>query len=486
VSRRTSGAGRWRRRTARVGLVGAALAGLVAGLVVGGPPAGASAEASAVAGGRKTFTGEIDGAEYRVELPARWNGTLVLYSHGYFLAEWVPEGVQVANRVETEQWLIEHGYAVGASKFKHDGVGYGVQDAVTDQVALLDWFEEHVGEPRRTVSSGMSQGGLIAALLAERNPKRFDGVAAMCAEYDTHATWNSGLDITFVVKTLLAPGEDIELVRAGEDAAAGRDALAAAIDRALETPEGRARLALAGAVANIPGWYAAHEPKPKTTDELVAAQSLWTKWAYSYGIGPVGRTELEARAGGNPSWNTGIDYGRLLARSSQQDLVRDAYAAAPGGDLDADLKRLAKAPRIRPDAKAVAYQYRHGIVRGTTPSPVVTLHSTGDGGAVTDQERWYADQIRRHGDSASLRQLWVDRGGHCSFSSADELVMLRSLLDRIDDGRWPSTTPTRLNASVSAMGPAYQKVLDLGTGADLPLEPAYTSFTPPRMLRPSR
>jgi len=29
-------------------------------------------------------------------------------------------------------------------------------------------------------------------------------------------------------------------------------------------------------------------------------------------------------------------------------------------------------------------------------------------------------------------------------------------------------------------------VLDLGTGADLPLEPAYTNFTPPRMLRPSR
>jgi hypothetical protein len=64
--------------------------------------------------------------------------------------------------------------------------------------------------------------------------------------------------------------------------------------------------------------------------------------------------------------------------------------------------------------------------------------------------------------------------------------MLRTLLDRIDDGQWPSTTPTRLNASVSAMGPAYQKVLDLGTGADLPLDPAYTKFTPPRMLRPSR
>ncbi|GAA2624876.1 hypothetical protein [Streptomyces vastus] len=62
----------------------------------------------------------------------------------------------------------------------------------------------------------------------------------------------------------------------------------------------------------------------------------------------------------------------------------------------------------------------------------------------------------------------------------------QTLFDRIGDGRWPSTTPARLHASVSAMGPAYQKVLDFGTGADLPLEPTYARFTPPKMLRPSR
>ncbi|MFE9649079.1 hypothetical protein ACFYO0_34190 [Streptomyces sp. NPDC006365] len=115
MSDRRRRVGRWRQRTARVGLVGAALAGLVAGLVVGVPGAGASAEASAAVGGRKTYTGEIDGAAYRVEMPTRWNGTLVLHSHGYFLAEAVPEGVPVANRGETEQWLVEHGYAVAAS-----------------------------------------------------------------------------------------------------------------------------------------------------------------------------------------------------------------------------------------------------------------------------------------------------------------------------------------------------------------------------------
>jgi hypothetical protein len=37
---------------------------------------------AAAAEGRRTYTGTIGAAAYRVELPQSWNGTLVLYSHG--------------------------------------------------------------------------------------------------------------------------------------------------------------------------------------------------------------------------------------------------------------------------------------------------------------------------------------------------------------------------------------------------------------------
>jgi hypothetical protein len=30
-----------------------------------------------------TYTGNINGAAYLIEVPADWNGTLLLYSHGY-------------------------------------------------------------------------------------------------------------------------------------------------------------------------------------------------------------------------------------------------------------------------------------------------------------------------------------------------------------------------------------------------------------------
>jgi hypothetical protein len=42
-----------------------------------------AAAAADAADGRRTYAGAIDGAAYRVEMPERWNGTLVLYSHGY-------------------------------------------------------------------------------------------------------------------------------------------------------------------------------------------------------------------------------------------------------------------------------------------------------------------------------------------------------------------------------------------------------------------
>ena len=125
-------------------------------------------------------------------------------------------------------------------------------------------------------------------------------------------------------------------------------------------------------------------------------------------------------------------------------------------------------------------------MRGSTSVPVLTLHSTGDGGAVADQERWLAEQVRRHGDQSRLRQLYVDRGMHCSFNAAEEIVTLRTLLERIETGRWPDTGPRRLNEAARALGPGYEPVFDLGTFTDAPMTPAFTRFEPPEPLRPSR
>jgi hypothetical protein len=68
------------------------------------------------------------------------------------------------------------------------------------------------------------------------------------------------------------------------------------------------------------------------------------------------------------------------------------------------------------------------------------------------------------------------------------VTTLHTLLHRIETGRWPNTNPRRLNAAVSRFGPHFQQVLDLGSfpaKKDV-MPPAFTRFTPPRFLRPSR
>jgi pimeloyl-ACP methyl ester carboxylesterase len=476
---------------------GVAVVALVSGMLVGGSATGAAASTTAASTaaasttgaelGRRTIVGSLDGAAYRIELPARWNGTLVLYSHGYFPPGFPDLGIGLTNRppgTETEGWLLDHGFALAASQMSEGGIGYHVERGLREQIALLDWFEANIAQPRRTVATGQSLGATIAILLAERHPDRFDGVMTVCGVTDPLGDFNMVLDLNFAVRTLLAPDQDIDIVRP-RDPVASMNALAAAVDRAMTTPQGRARLALVASFGNITGWYSAHLPRPTEMDERIRNQAQWIKNAFIFGLGPMARADLEHRAGGNPSWNVGVDYRRQLARSNQTRQVLAAYRAA-GLDVNTDLARLNAAPRIDADPAAVQYMRRFGVPTGDIEVPMVTLHTTGDGGAVPDLERWYAEQVRRHGAASKLRQLFVDRGMHCSLNAAEEIVALDTLFRRIDTHRWPSISPRRLNDAANTLGARYRLVLDFGTFQDAPMPPAFTRFTPPRFQRPTR
>ncbi len=466
----------------------AVVAAVLATVLTTGAQAGAAvASAETADAGRRSYSGEIGGAAYRVEMPARWNGTLLLYSHGYLPEGFPVMAIALTNRpapfgTPTEEWLLQAGYALAASNFA--GVtGYQVKQGLTDQIALLDWFEANVGRPRHTIATGQSMGAALAVLLADTHPDRFSGVATFCGAYDVLGLWNTVLDVTFVVKTLLAPGEDIDLVRP-RDPSASFEALQRALDRAAMTPAGRARLSLAASVNNITGWYSARLPEPALAIERILQQKEWIKNAYAL-LGTIAREDLEAKAGGNPSSNVGIDYAAQLRRSAQTELVQRAYGAA-GLDLRADLAALAEAPRVGAEPGAVRFLRRYGVPTGRTPVPVVSLHTTGDGGAVPDQERWYAGLVRRHGDPDMLRQLFVRRGGHCSFTAAEEITTLQALVARIDAGSWRELSPATLNAAAGAFDLRHQFAFDFSTFTDGPVTPSFTEHRPPRFLRPSR
>jgi pimeloyl-ACP methyl ester carboxylesterase len=437
-----------RRRPVTAVLVAAAVAATVG---LGTLPAAADTSNPTV------YVGAIGDAEYRAEVPVGWNGTLVLWSHAAYRFGFSPTDIELTNNPATRQWLLDHGYAVAASKYQPPS-GWVVRQAVDDQMALLDWFSQTVGTPRRTIAEGASMGGLVSTLLAERNPGRFAGVLSVCGDQvGSLATWNLGLDFSFVVKTLVLPDSGVQLVHL-DPATAATNAKTAQnlVYGRLADPAAKARLALAGAVGLMPTWSDPLAPEPTDLAGKLAQQSVYYGIQLGFYLG-VDRALVEQLAGGNPTWNTGVDYRARLAASDQRQLVEQAYQAA-GLDLRADLATLAAAPRVSADPAAVDYQTRYGTPSGTTPAPVVTVHTTGDGLTPPQVQRWYAAQVPHNGDPDQVRQLYVHRGGHCTITASEEIVALQALFQRIDTGHWGDVDPAALTGQADAFGPEYQTV----------------------------
>jgi pimeloyl-ACP methyl ester carboxylesterase len=425
----------------------------------------------------RNLTGVVGAASYEIDVPAQWNGTLFLYSHGY-AAPGTGNPAQSAPAAAGRAWLLDHHFAAAGSAYA--STGWAVEDALKDQMALLDLFGREVGKPKRVIAWGHSLGGLITAGLVELHPDRFAAAMPMCGVLAGGvATWNIELDSAYAFKTLLAPLSALELVNI-TTAQANRD-LAQEIFLAAEmTPQGRARLALVAGLIDIPGWFDPRQPEPASTDYAAqaAAQRSWESlidfnFAFRY------RLELEQRAGGNPSWNTGVDYRSLLATSPDRAEVTALYTAA-GLDLQKDLRTLNSGPKIEADPRATEYLERNISFDGDLEVPVLSVHTTGDGLVTPSHEEAFSKAVAEAGKGQLLRQLFVHRAGHCTFSAAETIAAVQALLRRLDSGRWDdgALTPAALNASALAQGSSASQVF----GFDL--APSFTSFTPAPFPRP--
>ena len=184
------------------------------------------------------------------------------------------------------------------------------------------------------------------------------------------------------------------------------------------------------------------------------------------------RAELEARAGGNPSWNTGVNYFSDLAKSAGANEVKALYAAA-GVNLGRDLNTLNSGPRVKADPAAVGYLIKNIVFDGSISVPVLTMHTTGDGLVVPENEQAYRSIVDRAGNGNLLRQIFVDRAGHCAFTPAETITAVQTLENRMSTGHWNIPSPADMNAEAMALGTSYNT-----------LAPAFISYHPAPYLRP--
>jgi pimeloyl-ACP methyl ester carboxylesterase len=426
-----------------------------------------SSSSSAPAAQPHSLSGNIDGALYKIEVPGRWNGTLFLYSHGYAPPTfpniaWDSPGSEVAN------WMLDHGYAIAGSSYKT--TGWAAADALTDQIALLDFFSKQIGAPKQVIAWGSSLGGGITAELIQKYPERFAGAIPMCGVVSGGVPNNNvALDIAYAFKRLLAPTSTLQFVNIGDPIASVQSAFAI-LNQANGTPSGQARIALVSAVGDIPPWYNATRAEPAATD-YAAQESEQATWLTQADIPLyfISRAELEKRAGGNSSWNTGVDYRRQLANSIDRNEVTALYSAA-GLNLDADLQSLNNGAVIRADPDAVAYVNASMSFDGAIKVPVLSLHTTDDGVVPVQSESAYLSYVTAAGAQGQLRQLFVRRAGHCDFNAGEIVAAAQALLARLQSGRWDDQRlqPSAMNAAASR---------------DVSGQAAFVDFTPGPFLR---
>src|SRR5205807_6712663 len=152
----------------------------------------------------------------------------------------------------------------------------------------------------------------------------------------------------------------------------------------------------------------------------------------------------------------------------------EALYKQAGLKLGSDLDMLNDAPRISADNSATHYLNKFITFNGDLDIPVLTVHTTGDGLVVNQNEQTYDTAVRREGDTSLLRQVFVHRAGHCTFIPAERLTAFHALDQRLQRGRWgDSTNPDTLNQEATSLGP----ILNGAPAAFIPFEPT-------RFLRP--
>jgi pimeloyl-ACP methyl ester carboxylesterase len=418
-----------------------------AGLVAAGTAAG-------------QHTGSLaDGATWVGDVPAHFNGTIILYSHGFG-----PLVAQDAPDPATRADLLDQGYALVGSSYSGPS-WWALGSAVDDQFASLAAFERITGTPRRVIAWGTSMGGLVSAEEAERQRGRLAGVLTTCGLVAGAANLNNyQLDGEYAINQLLDPAESIQLVDYTDAAQATEAAttLSTVVGAAQGTAAGRARTALAAALLNAPTWNTGPTPPAPTDYAAQEAQQAGLLSGFLFGFVVPARYQVELAAGGDSAFNVGVDYAALLARSADLPEVAALYRQA-GLSLRADLATLNRHERVRADPRALANLVRTSMVTGRLAVPELDIHTTADQLVPVQQENWYAERVRGAGSGALFRQAYVAATGHCAFTPTETLAALHALEHRVDTGRWDDATdPAGLNAGGGSYVPYRPSAL---TGA---------------------
>lgn len=326
-------------------------------------------------------------AAYTLEVPAEWNGELLLWAHGF-------RGSTPVLTVDPPQYglrerVLEQGYAWAASSYSRND--YDVRSGVESTRALAELAPALLGRaPSRTHLAGVSMGGHVIARSLEQYPGAYAGALPLCGVLGDQQLFDYFLDYNLVAQDFA----DVDAYPVPEDYLA--DAV----------PRIQADLGLAGLTPGGPDTLTPDGRQlraitiertggPRPGDE--ASFAVWKDFLFGLAAPDDG-----GRLAANP--------GRL----AQNVLTR--YRPAAPEPVNRTVERVVPADLgVRFDPRLTEVP----LVLGRPGAPVVSLHDLGDLFVPFSMEQLYARDVARAGQSDLLVQRAVRAAQHCEFSPAE-------------------------------------------------------------------
>jgi pimeloyl-ACP methyl ester carboxylesterase len=333
-------------------------------------------------------------------VPATFNGTVTIWSHGFGGNTTIPgvfavdSTAQIAPNIggsnggnaEIIKHLTDKGVALIGSGFSTQG--WNLDEAVKTNAELVGIFNAKFTTTKKVVAWGYSMGGGITQALAEKNPELLSSAAVINPVDSWGAQSKYFLDLLWLLKTWFDPS--IKLSGYAPGAAGDMQmlqdigkytAVLTALKGAVATgawPTTSSKSALALQAGGIPsrsallmiGRLAGISAQSSSFDGLVGPPgAAETAWPLAYapalatlenisgvlGYSLLGARDMEAKLGGIWADNQKTDYSKQL---SEED--RTVYNAGLSGNsaITAMLSTLnplnPDAPRIKGDAAAMA------------------------------------------------------------------------------------------------------------------------------------
>jgi hypothetical protein len=363
------------------------------------------------------LSGELHGAPYRIRVPENWNGTLLVFAHGYrdkadHPGEVDNRNADVAPSAALEAPLLALGYALAGTAFKDNG--WAVGDSIQDTKNLAVFFRENVAKPDRTILWAVSLGTIGAFKSMEQFGGIYDGALCLCgAAAGATRIWDNGLPVYLAYDVVFGVPPSWGTVGEVRNDLDFETEVLAKVGPEIANPANFPGFEFIRLVAGNPGRGITPPPPPAFYPGWVITDFFFLTEA---------RAELQRRAGGPYVQNLNHNYTLTPAERTYL-----AGLGLPPAAFDGWLAQMNARRNIAADPNARNYVRNNTDFNGKIRKPVLTMHTVIDPLVVVSNEAAYAALIAAQEREELLFQTYTNANGHCNFTGPQILTTVGAI-----------------------------------------------------------